>query len=205
MASIPTTVVFDVSGHGFGHLGQVAPVIQALRQQYPQSRIVLRSAHPAPLLRDFLDCDVVLAPPPHEATMVMHGPTSVDAVRSAEAHRQVCEHWEEHVAREAERLAGFGPAILVSDVCYLSLGAAKQLGIPAVALCSLNWGDIVRAYCGSDQGTSTVLDTIDTTYAAADLFLQVEPHMPMERLPNRRPIGPLARIGRARRGEVAAA
>lgn len=205
MASIPTTVVFDVSGHGFGHLGQVAPVIQALRQHYPQSRIVLRSAHPAPLLRDFLDCDVVLAPPPPEATMVMHGPTSVDAVRSAEAHRQVCEHWEEHVAREAARLAALKPTILVSDVSYLSLAAAKRLGIPAIALCSLNWADVYRAYCGAEAGASAVLETIEAAYAAADLFLQVEPHMPMERLPNRRPIGPLARIGRARRGEVAAA
>lgn len=199
------TVVFDISGHGFGHLGQAAPVIQALAAEYPHVRIVVRSAHPKPLLRDFLGCDVVLAPPPPEATMVMDGPTAVDAARSAEAHRQICDHWEDHVAREAERLAGFGPAILVSDVSYLSLGAAKRLGIPAVALCSLNWGDIVRAYCGTDRGTAKVLDTIDAAYAAADLFLQVEPHMPMERLPNRRPIGPLARIGRARRGDVAAA
>lgn len=205
MASVRTTVVFDVSGHGFGHLGQAAPVIQALRARCPHCRIVLRSAHPASLLRDFLGCEVVLAPPPPEATMVMHGPTSVDAAGSAEAHRRVCERWEEHVAREAARLAALKPTILVSDVSYLSLAAAKRLGIPAIALCSLNWADIYRAYCGTEAGASAVLETIEAAYAAADVFLQVEPHMPMDGLSNLRSIGPVARIGHDRRRDLEAA
>jgi hypothetical protein len=34
------TIVFDVSSHGFGHLGQIAPVIVELIAHHPTARVV---------------------------------------------------------------------------------------------------------------------------------------------------------------------
>ncbi|BAQ15721.1 hypothetical protein [Methyloceanibacter caenitepidi] len=199
------TAVFDVSGHGFGHLGQVAPIVQALRARHPSCRIVVRTALTAAVVRDFVGSRIELAPPPTEATMVMHGPTAVDPSASAEAHRRLCDNWDTHVEREAARLAALAPAVLVSDVSYLSIAAAKRLGLPAIGLSSINWGDIYRTYCGAAPDAEAVLKTIGGAYRSADLFLQVQPHMPMTDLSNRRSIGPVARVGRDRRGEIDAA
>jgi hypothetical protein len=198
------TVVFDVSSHGFGHLGQVAPVIQMLVAQHPSARFVVRSTYAAPVVRNFVGFGVELDKPPPEATLVMHGPTIVDAMASAAVYRALHASWDEHLERETARLAILEPAALVADIPYLSLAAAKRLGIPAIALGSLNWLDLYRVYCGRDRDAA-LTSQIETAYHSADLFLQPRPHMPMADFSNRHSIGPVARLGRQRKDEIRAA
>jgi hypothetical protein len=54
------TVVFDVSGHGLGHLSQIAPVAQALMALFPGVCLVVRTAHPNHIVRDFMGFSVEL-------------------------------------------------------------------------------------------------------------------------------------------------
>jgi hypothetical protein len=46
------TIVFDVSSHGFGHLGQIAPVLAELIAQHPTTRVVVRSTHAASVVKN---------------------------------------------------------------------------------------------------------------------------------------------------------
>lgn len=196
------TIVFDVSGHGFGHLAQVTPVIQELIARIPDIRIVVRSALPSSIIRSFLGADIETAAAPPEITLVMRGPSIVDSMATADDYRRLHAKWDELLNQEASRLAVLKPTVLVADVPYLSLAAAKRIGIPAVALCSLNWLDIYRAYCGFRPEAPAILQTIRAAYQAADIFLQPQPHMPMSDLLNRRSIGPIGRIGSNRREEI---
>jgi hypothetical protein len=134
----------------------------------------------------------------------MRSPTTVDAAASADAYRALHAKWDEHVERETARLAALAPAALVADVPYLSLAAARQLGIPGFGLSSLNWADIYRAYCGGEREAPAILGVMEAAYRSADLFLQPRPHMKMADLPNRRSIGPIARIGQRRSDEIRA-
>jgi hypothetical protein len=197
-------IVVDISGHGLGHLGQIAPVIRALGVRHPTARIVIRSPHAEVVVNDFVGANVAVDTSPPEATLVMRGPTVVDVVASATAYRELHAAWDEHLDRETARLATLEPNVLIADVPYLSLAAAKLLGIPAVALCSLNWADIYRGYCGEARDAPSILATIEAAYRSADLFLQPQPHMPMPDLSNRRSIGPIARIGQNRKDEIRA-
>jgi hypothetical protein len=198
----PRTIVIDVSSHGLGHLGQITPVIQGLIGAHPTARIIVRSTHAAPVVRSFVGSRVELDTPPPEATFVMRGPTVIDEAESAAAYRALHARWDDHLDRETARLATLAPAVLVADIPYLSLAAAKRLGVPAVALCSLNWLDLYRAYCGRQRDAPAILHTIEAAYRSAEVFLQPQPHMPMTYLANRRSIGPVARIGRQRKGEI---
>ena len=196
------TIVFDVSSHGFGHLGQIAPVIVELIAQHPTARVVVRSTHAASVVNNILGFHVDLDEPPPEATLVMLDPTAVDKAASAEAYRALHARWDDDLERETARLEALSPVALVADVPYLSLAVAKRLGIPAVALCSLNWLDLYRTYCGCARDAPAIIRTIEAAYCSAHLFLQPRPHMPMSDLPNRRSIGPIARIGRADKNQV---
>ena len=196
------TIVFDVSSYGFGHLGQIAPVIVELIAQDPTARVVVRSTHAASVVNNILGFHVDLDEPPPEATLVMLDPTAVDVAASAEAYRALHARWDDDLERETARLEALSPVALVADVPYLSLAAAKRLGIPAVALCSLNWLDLYRTYCGCARDAPAIIRTIEAAYCSAHLFLQPRPHMPMSDLPNRRSIGPIARIGRAQKNQV---
>ncbi len=61
----------------------------------------------------------------------------------------------------------------------------------------LNWQDLYGHFCGALEGADGILAEIHAGYASARAFLRPSPAMPMPGLSNLRPIGPLARQGRA--------
>jgi hypothetical protein len=87
---------------------------------------------------------------------------------------------------------------MLAGVPYLPLAAAAHAGLAAVALSSLNWADLYAHYFGMDAIHAEAL----AGYRSARAFLTVEPTMPMPALGNARRIGPVARLGRDRRGEL---
>jgi hypothetical protein len=89
------------------------------------------------------------------------------------------------------------PDLVLADVPYLTLAAAHQAGISAVALCSLNWADIYRWYFSSREESGQVLAQMQAAYRHAALFLCPEPSMPMAFLANRLAIGPIAKQANA--------
>lgn len=196
-------LVVDVTGHGYGHLSQVTPVVLALRNRVPGLRLTVRSLLRAEIVRDFLGEDCGFAPPPPDFGMAMHSPIDVDAERSAEAYAALHAAWPAVVAEEAEKLAALAPTLLLSGVGYAGLAGAARAGLPAVALSSLNWADIYRTYCLGFPGAAAVHGQMLDAYRGARMFLQIEPHLPMTDLPNRRSVGPVARLGTDRRAELA--
>lgn len=204
MGSQPHLVV-DISGHGFGHAGQLAPVLGALHEAVPGLRLTIRSTLPDEILCTLLPFEFAGAPAVPDVGMVMCGPVDVDPDASYAAYAALHAQWPDVVASEAARLAALEPTLLLADIPHVSLAAASAAGIRAVALCSLNWADIFQAYCGNRPGGEEIHRQILDAYGSAEVFLQPEPSMPMPELPNRRAIGPIARRGRDRRTELRAA
>ncbi len=106
--------------------------------------------------------------------------------------------------REVERLRDIKPDLLLANIPYRLLLAARLAGIPAVALGSLNWAAIHAAYCGGDADGAAIRAQMYSGYAAADRFLTPAPALPMPELDNVHAIGPIARVGEIRREEILA-
>lgn len=130
--------------------------------------------------------------------MLMNSPLEVDAASSRAAYRTFHHAWHARVAGEAQLLRGLQTDMVLSDVGYLPLAGAQQAGMKNAALCSLNWADIYRHYCGEDQITRQIL----SSYAGADAFLRTTPGMAMSDLANLIPVAPIAALGRNRRDEL---
>ncbi len=191
-------LVVAVSGHGLGHLGQVAPVLQALRRQLPALRVTLRTARPAPLVARQLGLDAAVAPPAAEAPVPMRGPLTVDAAGMAQGFAALHADWPAAVTRERQALARLAPDAVLADVPYTILPAAAGLGVPATALCSFNWLEAYAAYAGQRPEARRIQAQIHAAYEAADRFLQPRPHTAMHGLTNTRSIAPVARVGTPR-------
>lgn len=134
--------------------------------------------------------------------MVMASALGVLVDDSARAYSELHRAWSDRVSLEARVLAGRAPDLLLSNVSYVSLEAGAQVGIPSVALCSLNWADIYGHYCGSRPEAANILATMRRAYDRARYFVQPEPSMPMASLPRRFPVGPIARKGCHRRPDI---
>jgi hypothetical protein len=199
----PPHLVVCISPHGFGHTAQVAPVVNALRTRLPELRLTLRTTVSPQILRARFDGAYAVDPVATDFGMAMASAVEVLVDESARAYTAFHANWGERVANEARALAALQPDLVLCNVPYLPLAGARATGIPAAALCSLNWADIYRSYCGGRPEAARIHAEMLDAYNAARVFIQTEPAMPMTDLVNRVPVGPIARIGKNRRAEIA--
>ena len=191
-------LVVSISGHGFGHVAQTAPVLNLLHERMPQLRLTVRSAVPLGHLHSRIGAPFAHLSSEGDIGMVMSSALDVCAEGSRAAYRAFHADWDTRVADEARLLHELGADMVLSNVGYLPLAGAQRAGIPNAALCSLNWADIYRHYCGDDE----IAAQIRACYAGADAFLRITPGMAMADLPNLIPIAPVAAVGINRRGEI---
>lgn len=201
MKSAPHLVA-DVSGHGFGHVAMTAPVLNELGRRRPDLRVTVRSAAPERLLREHLTIDFDHLPVAHDFGMAMVNALEVDSAASFDRYRALHGRWSGAVDAAAGALRELQPTLLLANVPYLSLAAAHQAHVPAIALCCLHWADVFEHYCGNLPGAASIAEQMRSTYATARVFLAPDPSMPMPGLTNLRRIGPIARRGEDRRAEL---
>ena len=215
-------LVVSISGHGFGHVAQTAPILNLLHERTPQLRLTVRSAVPLSHLRSRIHAPFAHLQSEGDIGMVMSSALDVRAAESCAAYRAFHADWNARVADEARLLRELGADAVLSNVGYLPLAGAQQAGIPNTALCSLNWFDIYRHYCPSNTARPELVEgrgihastssartadeiiaaQIHACYADADAFLRATPGMAMESLPNLVPVAPIAAVGYGRRDEL---
>lgn len=198
-------LLVDISSHGFGHVAQTAPVVNELCRRVPDLRVTVRCGVQEAFLAQRFECPFAHLPLSLDFGLVMANAVDVEAAESAAAYRAFHAGWEQRVEREALAMAVLAPDLVLANVPYLSLAAARLAEVPAVGLCSLNWADIATPYCGGEAGWGEIRRQMLAAYNSAAAFLKICPALPMADLANGREIGPVARPGRRRREELAAA
>jgi hypothetical protein len=194
-------LVVALTDHGYGHAAQTIAVLNALRERMPRLRVTLLTTLPQAFFAERLRGEFTLiARATDVGGMCMASAVDVRPEETRAVYARFHAGWEQRVTQEAEWLRELKPDLVLANVPYLPLAAARQAAIPAVAMCSLNWADLYQHYFGVDA----IYRQMHEAYAAADIFLRLTPGMPMESLPNRRVTGPVARLGRDRRSEIRA-
>jgi hypothetical protein len=191
-------LLLAVSGHGYGHLAQCAPVVNALRERVPDLRLTVMGELDRALLESWLAGEFAVIRTVVEPELRMHSAWELDATAFCRACNEFHRNWSAQLQRECERLYAIGPDLVLADIPYRLLQAARQSGISAVALCSLNWASVHAAYCGARGCGRELREQMWSGYCAAEVFLAPAPSLPMPQLGNRRAIGPIARHGQAR-------
>jgi hypothetical protein len=209
-------LVVSISGHGFGHVAQTAPILNLLHERMPQLRLTVRTTVPLTHLRTRIHAPFDHLHSEGDIGMVMSSALDVCVADSRAAYRQFHAEWDARVSAEAHLLRELKADFVFSNVGYLPLAGAQRAGIANAALCSLNWADIYRHYCcpstsplvlseveGSGRSADEMVAAqIHACYANADAFLRATPGMAMETLPNLVPVAPIAAVGTNRRDEL---
>ncbi len=191
-------IVVCITGHGYGHVAQTAPILNQLHISKSQFRLTVRSSVPVSHLRSRIHAPFAHLSSEGDIGMVMSSALDVIIRDSCEAYRELHAEWDARITAEANLLHELKADLVLSNVGYLPLAGAQRAGITNAALCSLNWYEIYRHYCGNDAIASQIKDC----YARADAFLSPTPSMSMPYLPNLIEVGPIAHIGNDRRDEL---
>ena len=183
-----THIHVAVTAHGYGHFAQVAPVLDALRARVPDLRLTLQSTVSADYVRARLRMPYRHIDGAADVALPLHARWDEGlAVYSAfDADHEV------HLARQRTLLEADRPDLVLADIPWLPLQAARELGIPSAGLCSLSWYDILAESPVGPDMPPELARHMRNAYAGADLFIRPAPTMPMAWLPNGRDIGPIA-------------
>lgn len=192
-------LLLAVSGHGYGHLAQCAPVINALWQRLPGLRVTVCSRLERAVIADRLARPFDYRRRSVDPVLPMRSAWEVDMPAAQSLYAGFYQDRAAGLAEDRALLEALRPDLLLANIPWRLLPAARQAGVPVVALCSLNWAAIYRRYCGQAGEGGDVLADMWQGYRAADVFLRPEPAMDMPELANTQAIGPLARLGRGDR------
>lgn len=192
----------DVSCHGFGHMMQTSRVLAALAAREADLDIVLRTDLAGRDVARFWSGPVTHLPGPLDPALAMSAPDRIDAAATAASYRDFPARFAAAVADSDAAIDRFRPDVVLANIAAPGLVAGRRKGVPAVALCSINWADMLRdAVPEGTVGPETIALFRDA-YAGADAFLMPAPSMPMTPAANQVAIGPIGRRGRARGAEV---
>jgi hypothetical protein len=194
-------LLLDISPHGYGHLAQAAPVVNALRESLPALRLTVRSTLPQAVLASHLAGGFRRVERNGDLVPVMHDAVTVDIEATGRAYAALHAGWPARVAEDAAAIRALQPDLVLSAMGCLSLAAAATAGVPAAALGSFHWAEIYSRYCGRLPGADAIHDQMLDAYGSAGVFLKLTPGMPMPELDGP-VIGPVARLGRERRAEL---
>jgi hypothetical protein len=160
------TVVFYISGHGFGHASRDIEVINALGETSPGTRVIIRTAAP----RWLFDLTVN---GPHE---FHHVETDTGVVQRDSLHHDIPETMRRagtfysdfgaKVQQEAEFLETAQATLVVGDIPPLAFAAAARAGVPSYALGNFTWDWIYEGYT-EPATTSGFIEVIRSGYAQA--------------------------------------
>ncbi|WP_295606982.1 hypothetical protein [uncultured Lamprocystis sp.] len=185
-------LLLAVSAHGYGHLAQSAPVIEALTQRIPGLQVTLQGDIDPAFARHRLPAGFTHLQEATDPVLLMDGPLITRWAESLVEYNRFEAEYDRHLERQMDSLRRLAPDLVLSDIPWLPLDAARRLGIPAVGLCSLSWYDILRECPVRAQVPTALLERMRRIYGAADLFIRPAPAMPMDWLPNARDVGPIA-------------
>ena len=186
-------LLLAVTAHGYGHLAQCSPVVEALSQRVPGLRITLQSDIDPGFARYRLPPGITHRQESTDPGFLMDGPLVTRWRESLTAYADFEAAYDRHLERQLITLRDLAPDLVLADVPWLPLEAARRLGIPAVGLCSFTWYDILLECPLRDQVPAAILEHLRRVYTQTDLFICPAPALPMDWLPQAQHVGPIAR------------
>lgn len=163
-----TTICYYVTGHGYGHAIRTIQILAALPSEV---RVIVKTTAPERLFREDLPGrDFVFVPAEYDCGCVQQDSLTVLPRETLDRYRAISERNMAHQADETNWLRRQGVNCVVTDVPSFPLRAARDAGIPGVAVANFTWLDIYQEYIQT-PGDEALLAEMRREYAEATVAL----------------------------------
>ncbi|HCS13176.1 MAG: hypothetical protein COS82_00505 [Zetaproteobacteria bacterium CG06_land_8_20_14_3_00_59_53] len=179
------TLAVYISGHGYGHLAQIAPVLNSLHGLCPDIRFVLRTALPYRLLSSRIRAPFSVLDGPVDVGVIQNSAISEDIHATIAAAQRFYDDFPARIRRETALIGAHSPEAVLSGISPLAFPVADQLGIPSIAVASLDWFDIYRDFLDADD---PLLLTLQQSHESCDLLIKPPLSMPMKSFPRQQQV-----------------
>lgn len=189
----PATVVFYISGHGFGHASREIEVINALGAARPDLTIVLRTSVADSLLARTLRTPVTLLTGPCDTGVIQRDSVSHDDEATAREALAFQSTMADRVAADVARLQPFDVRAVIGDIPPMAFDVAARLGTPSIAIANFTWDWIYEWYSESPGLAPGLLEDIRRSYRQASIALELPLSGGFDVFPRVRPLPFIAR------------
>jgi hypothetical protein len=169
----PGSVVFYVSGHGFGHAARDIQVINALARLDPSVRVTLRTTVPRWFLDASLQAPANVLVGDTDPGIAQPDSLTVDEHETAQRAAVFYDTFERRVEQERDFLRAHRASLVVGDIPPLAFAAAAAAGVSSIAVGNFTWDWIYEAYPRVDVEAPGVRALIARANAQAALALRL--------------------------------
>ena len=170
---MPSTVLFYISGHGFGHASREVEIIHALAAIRPDLRILIRSAvNPALLARTLLVPFELRSGPCDTGIIQRSSIEHDDAATIVEAVRFYGDY-DAHITAEIQALSSDRISLVVGDIAPMAFEVAARLDVPGIAIANFTWDWIYETHPGLADAAPWLAPRLRESYAKATLALEL--------------------------------
>lgn len=199
-----TRVLACISSHGYGHFAMTAPILHELNKREGVTLIV-RCELPEKLIRSRIGGDFEIIAESTDFGIVMNNSLDVDLDKTAQAYIRLHADFPQAIAKESAALMTLCPDVILANIPYLTIAAAKVANIPVIAYCSLNWATIFHDYfIDRLPEAKAIYDEMLLAYNSAACFIAPEPSMAMPGFTKIKQVGPVAKVEQKQRGKIRA-
>jgi L-arabinokinase len=167
-----SSILYYITGHGFGHAVRSHQVIRALLGERRELRVYVRTGAP-----DWLFAN---APAPvgysHQTLdvgIIQRDSLRMEIAETLVACRKLHESFPAIIERELAFIAANDVRLIVGDSPPLGFEIAARAGIQSVSITNFTWDFIYRAYADAHQGFIPLIAEMTAFYGRASLALML--------------------------------
>ncbi|MGE0704702.1 MAG: hypothetical protein AB7P22_12285 [Vicinamibacterales bacterium] len=170
------TIVFYISGHGFGHASRDLEVMHAIAARQPDVRLIARTSVPPTFFEVSARARVEVHAAATDTGVVQIDTVRIDEAATVRDASAFYGDFERRAEAEARVLDQLGADLVVGDAPPLAFTAADLAGVPSVLLANFTWDWIYQGYEGFSASPVPVLDTMRDAYSRASHVLRLPFH-----------------------------
>jgi L-arabinokinase len=146
------TIVYYVSGHGFGHARRTAEVLRALTSHRRDIQITVRTSAPAFIFRNLPNVAVTAPVQTIDPGVVERDTLSIDPRASLVRLQSVLQTRDEIVHRESQFVRARSADLIAADIPFLAGDVAKAAAVPCVGVGNFTWDWIYEPFVSDARG-----------------------------------------------------
>ncbi|MBI5815734.1 MAG: hypothetical protein HZB29_09015 [Nitrospinae bacterium] len=167
------TVLYYVSGHGFGHATRAALVAKSLADDFGR-RVIVRTSAPSWLFKKGSRGEVVVDP-----ADVDSGPAQVDCLTTdvdgtLQRFTAMMRAFPAAADAEYAYASKHKPAAVVSDISPLGVETGRRLGVPTIVVTNFLWDWILGAYAPVIPEFYDISKWLTKVYTSATRILRIK-------------------------------
>jgi UDP:flavonoid glycosyltransferase YjiC (YdhE family) len=198
------SILYYITGHGYGHAVRSNQVIRALRLTAKDLRIHVRTAAPQWLFHD-AQTPVLYTRQAIDAGIVQPNSLRMDLDATMRACRELHNRMPALIEQEIEYIKQHEIELIAGDIPAACFEIAARARIPSVAITNFTWDVIYRAYADGYPGFTPMIEEMTAFYHKATLALTLPYPCDMSMFPRREAIPWVTRVSSLTRTQARAA